>query len=323
MKYYLAPMEGITTYIYRKAVHDFFGDGVDKYFTPFFSPQTKRHAGSFAIRGILPENNEGIYLVPQMLTDDADDFLRFEKDMLRYGYTELNINVGCPSGTVVSKGRGSGFLQYPQKLDYFLEDVFAKTNARVSVKTRLGMHDPEEFYQLMEIYNKYPMEELIIHARVGEEMYSGHAHRDIYMWAKEHSRNRLVYNGDIFRPGDENVPVPADISGTDPGRADIPAPRDTVSSKQIEDTVMLGRGMVADPSLIRQLRGGKRAEGDEMKDFMHRLRTDYLRRDPDERHTMEKLKEICAYIRTPRSVLKAKHLEELMVELDKFLREAW
>lgn len=295
MRYYLAPMEGITTYVYRKAVHDFFGDGVDKYFTPFFSPQTKRHAGSFAIRGILPENNEGIYLVPQMLTDDAEDFLRFEKDMRRYGYEELNINVGCPSGTVVSKGRGAGFLAYPQKLDHFLENVYEKTNARISVKTRLGMHDTQEFYQLMEIYNKYPMEELIIHARVGDEMYRGKTHREMYAWAKEHSRNRLVYNGDIFKPGDE----------------------------PIEDTVMLGRGMIADPSLIRRMSGGSRADRDEMKAFMHRLRDDYLKRDPDERHCMEKLKEICTYFQPPKTVLKAKRLEELMVELDKFLREQW
>ncbi len=316
-------MEGITTYVYRKAVHDFFGDGVDKYFTPFFSPQTKRHAGSFAIRGILPENNEGIYLVPQMLTDDAEDFLRFEKDMRRYGYEELNINVGCPSGTVVSKGRGAGFLAYPQKLDHFLENVYAKTNARISVKTRLGMHDTQEFYQLMEIYNKYPMEELIIHARVGDEMYRGKTHREMYAWAKEHSRNRLVYNGDIFKPGDENVPVPADISETNTDTSAIQTAGETISSKPIEDTVMLGRGMIADPSLIRRMRGGSRADRDEMKAFMHRLRDDYLKRDPDERHCMEKLKEICTYFQPPKTVLKAKRLEELMVELDKFLREQW
>ena len=306
MKYYLAPMEGITTYVYRRAVHEFFGDGVDKYYTPFFSPQTKRHKSSYAIRGILPENNEGIYLVPQMLTDDAEDFLKFEKDMMSYGYTELNINIGCPSGTVVSKGRGAGFLAFPQKLDFFLEDVFAKTDARVSVKTRLGMHNPEEFYRLMDIFNKYPMEELIIHARVGDEMYRGSAHRDMYLWAKEHSKNKLVYNGDVFKPEDVMTGVAA-LEGN-------------AATDFIEDTIMIGRGMIADPSLVRQLRGGPKASPEELKDFMHRLKSDYLAQDPDERHCMEKLKEVCAYLGTPREVLKARRLEELVVELDKFLR---
>ncbi|MBQ0146342.1 MAG: tRNA-dihydrouridine synthase family protein [Lachnospiraceae bacterium] len=298
MKYYLAPMEGITTYVYRKAVRDFFGDGVDKYFTPFFAPQTKRHKSSAAIRGILPENNEGIYLVPQMLTDDAEDFLAFEKDMRSYGYTELNINLGCPSGTVVSKGRGAGFLEHPQKLDHFLEDVFAKTNAEISLKTRLGMHDAEAFPQILEIYNKYPLKELIVHPRVRDEMYSGNAHRDVYRWIKQNSRNPLVYNGDIFRPGDE-----------------------TDGDEPIEDTVMIGRGMIADPSLIRQLKGGKPADRSEMTAFLHRIRDDYIKRDPDERHCMEKLKEIAAYLKASKRTMKARHLEEFMVELDRSIRE--
>lgn len=297
-------MEGITTYVYRRAVHEFFGDGVDKYFTPFFSPQTKRHKSSYAIRGILPENNEGMYLVPQMLTDDAEDFLKFEKDMRSYGYTELNINVGCPSGTVVSKGRGAGFLMHPQKLDFFLEDVFAKTNARISVKTRLGMYDTEEFFGLMEIYNKYPMEELIVHPRVGEEMYRGHAHREMYLWAKEHSKNRLVYNGDIFKPGDELT------EGVNAGSTGEP----------LDDTIMIGRGMVADPSLIRQLRGGEKATTEELRTFIRRLKSDYLQIDPDEHHCIEKLKEVCVYLGAPHSVLKCRRLEEFMVELDRFLR---
>ena len=294
MRLYLAPLEGITTHVYRNAVHDIFGNGADKYFTPFFAPQTKRHAGSYAIQGILPENNEDIYLVPQILTDEADDFFRFEKDMRDYGYNELNINIGCPSGTVVSKGRGSAFLSNPEKLDHFLEEVYAHTRARVSVKTRLGMHEPEEIYHLMDIFNKYPMKELIIHARVGDEMYSGHAHRDYYSWAKAHSKNSIVYNGDIFRKGDE--------------------PED-------EDTLMLGRGMVADPSLIRQIRGGAPASAEEMKTFIRRLKEDYLRRDPDERHCLEKLKEISAYLRAPKKAMKAKRLEEFQVEIDKFLSD--
>jgi len=305
IKYYLAPLEGITTHIMRIAVHEVFGEGICKYFTPFFSPQTKRHASSYAMQGIRPENNEGIYLVPQMLTDDAEDFLAFEKDMRAYGYKELNINLGCPSGTVVSKGRGAGMLEYPQRLDYFLEDIFAKTSASISVKTRLGLHDEDEFYRLMEVFNKYPLEELIIHARVRDEMYAGSPHRDMYLWAKQHSRNRTVYNGDVFGPGDE-------MSDNGP----------------IEDTIMLGRGMVADPSLARQLLGGERASKEELKEYLRMLRERYMARYPDERHCLEKLKEIWAYMREQfpdrdrdiKEIMKARRLEEYRIAADRLMR---
>ena len=293
MKIYLAPLEGITTYVFRNAVNACFG-GADKFFTPFFSPQTKRHAGSFPMQGILPSNNEGLRLVPQMLTDDAEDFLNWERDMHNYGYDEINLNLGCPSGTVVSKNRGAGALGNPESLDALLDGIYSKTKARVSVKTRLGMHDAEEFYRLLEIYNQYPMEELIIHARVKDEMYGGYVHRDVYDWAKAHSKNRLVYNGDIFKPGDVN---PAD------------------------EVIMLGRGMVADPSLARRIKGGPAMTKAEQKEFLRMLKTKYIERDPDERHCLEKLKEVCSYMGVSKGVMKSKRLEEYQVELDKWMRE--
>lgn len=97
---------------------------------------------------ILPEHNAGMYAVPQILTNSAADFLRIEKDLGAFGYRELNINLGCPSGTVVSKGRGAGFLASPEKLDQFLEEIFSKTEAKISLKTRIGMEEPEEFFRL-------------------------------------------------------------------------------------------------------------------------------------------------------------------------------
>ena len=157
MKFYLAPLEGITGYIYRNAQHDFFGAGIDKYFMPFLAPHTKRSFNAKEKNDILPEHNAGMYAVPQILTNSAADFLRIEKDLGAFGYRELNINLGCPSGTVVSKGRGAGFLASPEKLDQFLEEIFSKTEAKISLKTRIGMEEPEEFFRLLEIYNKYPL----------------------------------------------------------------------------------------------------------------------------------------------------------------------
>ena len=120
MKFYLAPLEGITGFIYRNALHDFYGTGVDKYFTPFLTPHTKCSFNAKERKDIIPEHNQGMYTVPQVLTNSAEDFLRIEKDLKEIGYEEININLGCPSGTVASKGRGAGFLARPQELDHFL-----------------------------------------------------------------------------------------------------------------------------------------------------------------------------------------------------------
>lgn len=302
MKYYLAPLEGITTFVYRNAVNKFFG-GIDKFYTPFFSPQTKRHKNSYAIRGIMPENNPGMKLIPQILTEDAKDYLLFERDMLSYGYDELNINTGCPSGTVVSKGRGAGFLQYPDKLESFLDEVFDKAKTKISIKTRLGMYDPEEFIKLLEIFNKYPLEELIIHLRVGKEMYKGEVHKEYFDYAIKNSRNPVVYNGDVT--GIEDI-------------KDLP---------EGTDCVMLGRGMITDPSLARVLDGGEKMNRSEAAAFLQYLKDEYLRLDPDENHNLFKLKEVWSYMQANypekkkelKGILKAKRLEEYQVYVDNIL----
>ena len=112
---------------------------------------------------ILPDHNKGMYVIPQILTNQADCFLAVERTLREYGYTELNLNLGCPSKTVVTKYRGSGFLAKPEELDHFLEEVFARTECEISLKTRIGVEDGEEFERLLEIYNKYPLKELIVH----------------------------------------------------------------------------------------------------------------------------------------------------------------
>ncbi len=144
MRYYLAPLEGITTRIYRRAYHDCFRP-MDKYFTPFLSPHTKRGFNAKELAEILPENNKGMRLVPQILTNRAEDFLGTAEKLTYYGYGEINLNLGCPSKTVVSKGRGSGFLADPEGLDRFLDEIYSKAKVKISIKTRIGKDDPEEF----------------------------------------------------------------------------------------------------------------------------------------------------------------------------------
>ena len=288
MKFYLAPLEGITGYLYRNAIHDFYGKGVEKYFTPFLTPHTKCSFNAKELNDITPEHNQGMYVVPQVLTNSSEDFFRIVKDLQELGYEEININLGCPSGTVASKGRGAGFLAEPDKLDHFLEDIFAGTNANISLKTRIGIHDPEEFYELLEIYNKYPLKELIIHPSILKEYYKGKPHWDIFSYAVKNSKNPLCYNGDIFTIDDYQCFEEEILKWDD--KSNIPA-------------MMLGRGVLQNPALIEQLvqyeRSGENNQyfdKDRFKVFHDRLRNDYMTQMSGDMNVLYKMKELWFYM---------------------------
>ncbi|MBQ8003513.1 MAG: tRNA-dihydrouridine synthase family protein, partial [Oscillospiraceae bacterium] len=172
MKLYFAPLEGITTYTYRNTHAEMFGC-VDTYFSPFINPSDQEKVSRKGMRDILPENNSTENLRVQVLTSNAESFLKFCEKIKPLGYREVDINIGCPAGTVVRKGRGSGFLQYPDELDAFLCEIFAKSDMNISVKTRTGYSSHDEFSCLMDIYNQYPMAELTVHPRTREELYGG------------------------------------------------------------------------------------------------------------------------------------------------------
>ena len=235
MKYYLAPMEGITNYIYRRTYHQFFAPA-DKYFTPFINPHTTRSLNSKEKKDILPENNEGMYTVPQVLTNQAEDFIRVAKALQEYGYKEVNLNLGCPSGTVVSKKRGAGFLEFPVRIDHFLEETFEALEPigmKVSVKTRLGLLEADEFDQLLSVYNKYPLHELIIHPRVRIDYYKNNVDLSAFEKALKESNNPVCYNGDIFTKEDYI--------------------RFTERFPEV-DHIMVGRGVIRNPGLIGEMR---------------------------------------------------------------------
>ena len=204
MNYYLAPMEGITGRIFRNAYHRCFPD-FDKYFTPFITPTDNGKLSPKDYNDIGPEFNEGLYVVPQILTNQEDGFLRTAKAIQALGYKEVNFNLGCPSGTVVAKRRGSGFLAYPMELDEFLYEIFAKTDLKVSIKTRVGKADPAEFEEILGIYNRYPLEELIIHPRVREDYYKGSVRMEAFEEGIAMSKSPVCYNGDIFTVSQEKI----------------------------------------------------------------------------------------------------------------------
>lgn len=237
MQIYLAPMEGITGYIVRNAFYHQFG-GIDKYFTPFI-PAAKRMNRKI-LRDLDPANNEGICLVPQLIFSTSDEIQDMVWQLQDLGFSEININLGCPSGTVVSKNRGSGLLKDPQELDRFLDRVFEKTLAgasgiEISVKTRIGFTDPALWPQLLAIYQRYPIYELIVHPRLRSEMYAGSPHLEAFQLAYDAYRtdpDRLCYNGDIW---------------------DMSCYRELQSRFPAAENVMIGRGLLGRPYLARQI----------------------------------------------------------------------
>ena len=274
MKLYLAPLEGITSYIYRKALYQCF-DGFDKYFIPFIRAKQNLNFSGREKKDISPENNSGMYAVPQILTRNADDFLRTANQLKEYGYQEVNLNLGCPSKTVVTKGCGAGFLARPEELEQFLDRIFSKTDMKISVKTRLGMENAEEFSRLMEIYNRFPMEELIIHPRVQKDFYKNTPNLEIFGEALAISKNSVCYNGDIFS-ADDFKRIHAQFPNV--------------------ECFMMGRGVLADPSLAREIRGGKAADQSDIRRFHDLLYHTYREEVSGDRNVLFKMKEIWFYL---------------------------
>ena len=273
MRYYFAPMEGVTGAVYRRTHHEFFL-GIDKYFMPFITPTTTGRFTPRQLRDIAPEYNVGVPAVPQLLTKTAADFIWAANALGDMGYAEVNLNLGCPSGTVTAKGKGAGFLGDPDALDRFFDAVFAAVRVPVSVKTRLGVHEPAEFDRLLDIYNRYPITELTIHPRVRQDFYKGTVREADFAAALPRCRMPVCYNGDVVTEADARA-----IAARYPG---LPA-------------LMLGRGLIGDPSLVARLRGGPRADSDTLRGFHDTLYARYCDAFSDARIAMLRMKEIWFY----------------------------
>jgi len=269
MRYYFAPLEGITGYIFRNA-HKRHFSGVDKYFAPFISTNQNHAFSNKEMRDILPENNEGVSLVPQLLGKVAVDFISAAKVLEDMGYSEVNLNLGCPSGTVAAKGKGSGALADTDKLSSFLEEIFQGTNIKISIKTRLGIKTPEEFGAILEIFNRYPVSELIIHPRVQRDFYKNTVNLDAFEKALITSANPVCYNGDINTPDD--------------------------CGKVLErfpktQSIMIGRGLVSDPALAQKLCGGSDGDKNVLQAFHDELYSTYRQVFRNDRNAIMRMKE--------------------------------
>ena len=275
VKYYMAPLESVTTWIYRQAHAKIYGR-LDKYFIPFLEPHEKRDFKTRELQEILPEHNENIYAVPQILTNRSEGFIKLAKALKDWGYEEVNLNLGCPSKTVVTKGKGSGFLAKPKELERFLTEIFDALSGevKISVKTRIGKEDPEEFPALLKLFNKYPMEELIIHPRVQKDGYGNVPRLELYELAEKQSVNPLCYNGDLYTR--EQI---RNFAERFPGT----------------ERLMFGRGFLRDPGLLYN-------EGKDPKDIFEKFLAfhdlvyeGYQERNMGDRNVLFKMKELWSY----------------------------
>lgn len=265
MRYYFAPMEGVTDSVYRRLHHKYFS-GIDRYYMPFISPTIHRALTNREERELPFAADESFCAVPQILTKIPEDFLWAAQVCKDRGYDEVNLNVGCPSGTVVAKGKGAGMLRDPAALDRFLEDIFSHAPLEISVKTRLGMENPEEFPALLEIFNRYSIKELTIHPRVRKAFYKGSIHEEMFRYAAENSKNPLCFNG--------NVTNPAQIQRLQEQYPHL-------------ESVMVGRGLIADPGMFDP----KGTTTEALQPFMEELLETYLVLFGGSRNAMFRMKE--------------------------------
>lgn len=368
IKLYYAPMEGIIGVHFRRVAHKHF-PYVDKYYAPFVQPNQKKVFTPKEKRDILPENNDGIPLVPQVLTCAADGFIRAGKALEDYGYREININLGCPSGTVVSKGKGAGMLADAERLDHFFADIFDKDwKANISVKTRLGLDDTSDFEELLRVYRKYPIKELIIHARYRSDYYKGEPRMEQFEQAvraytegdcsrvqdagnhtvknesvrvgskdgsdivrtRECAGTGICYNGNIFSVEDYRYVCGQYGIGT---ADDLTKAEKNIRicgyGASVLTSVMIGRGLLANPALAREIRGGAPLAKEELLAFHDDIFAMYSGMDLGEKNTLFKMKELWNYWGTifedadkeMKHIRKSNRFSDYRIAVDDLFRE--
>ncbi len=271
MKYSLAPMEGIITSTFRSAYFNHFNEA-DEYYTPFL---TSPGLGKKELNEILPETNPAGPLIPQILTNNSETFISICDTLKKYDYDTVNLNLGCPSGTVVSKKRGAGFLRYPEELERFLSEIFEGSDMNISVKTRIGFDDSEEWPEILNIFNRFPIKELIIHPRTRQEYYSETIHPEAFAYALANSDIPICYNGDI---------------------TDSESMERLLQTFPSVEHVMIGRGVLKNPGLIGELKGNGSCDRLKIKMFHDELFIKYKEIMSGEKPVLFKMKELWSYL---------------------------
>lgn len=312
MKFYFAPMEGVAGYIYRNTYNKYFNN-IDKFFAPFISTSPNGIKKMKEFKDILPENNMGINIVPQLLSNSYEDFVIAVKEMKSYGYNEINLNVGCPSGTVTSKKKGAGMLLDLDYLDKFLDYIFEHLDIKISVKTRIGYYDDSEVEKLIEIYNNYPIYELIVHPRTREDFYKNKVDLNAFEKFYQNSKHDMCFNGDIFSYDDyENL----------------------IRRFPKVNKVMLGRGILRNPSIVENIKNNENCPDlKKIFEFHDDLFEKYKNYLSGEIHLLFKMKEVWLYMvnsledseKYAKKIKKIKKLSEYRSLIDelKYISGVW
>jgi len=302
-----APMEGITGAAFRR-VHRTYFKGVDRYYTPFLSP-TKEHIFTpREQREFYPEYNRQIPVIPQILTKVSEDFLWAAGQLHAMGYEEVNLNLGCPSGTVTAKGKGCGMLADREALRRFLDEIYEKSPCPVSIKTRLGMEDPADFFEILEIYNQYPVAELIVHPRVRKDFYRHPVRHEIFEQAMSSCKMPVSFNGGIVTVEDfeecaEKYP-------------------------QVK-AIMIGQGLVSDPFLADRIKFSAVSDAKRLRSFHDELFAVYAELFRSQNNAAQRMKELWFYLirlfdggdHLGKQILKSKTAQDYILSVNRVFSE--
>ncbi|WP_298782502.1 tRNA-dihydrouridine synthase family protein [uncultured Polaribacter sp.] len=222
-----SPLQGFTDFRFRNAFHQYFG-GIDTFYAPYIRLNKKLIIKNSYQRDLLPENNSTLEVIPQIISNDADEFLFVSKYVQELGYKELNWNLGCPYPMVTKQGMGSGLISNAEKINNILHKVHNESDIIVSMKMRMGYENPEEILEVLPILDRYPLKNIAIHARIGKQLYKGGTDLDAFQKCLDNTKHKMYYNGDItsvaaFKKLQERFPA--------------------------IDHWMIGRGLIADPFL--------------------------------------------------------------------------
>lgn len=307
----LAPMQGMTTPLQQTLLHQFFG-GMDRFFLPFVKIQKNPGRTAKKLKKRFPPYNPKFPQVPQILSNDAEEFLILDRALHALGYPGFNWNLGCPAPTVTGKKRGAGLLPFPDKIKAVLDAVFPRLRCALSIKTRLGLNRPDELTTLLPLFNQYPLQELIIHPRLGSQLYRGHIDLPTFSECLAASRHPVTYNGDIF-----NLETFGRLQSRFPG----------------VKRWMLGRGILANPFLPGQLKG-RSVPAAEKLSRLRAFHDEYARSHAlilsGPAHLLDKLKALWEWLHFIfpgggefyRSLLRAKRLQEYGTKVDRFFAQA-
>lgn len=227
-----SPLQGFTDFRFRNAFHKYFG-GIDTFYSPYIRLNGKLDIKNSYKKDILLENNDTLEVIPQIITNDVEEYLFVAKYIRELGYKELNWNLGCPYPMVTKKGMGSGLIADPDKINSILDRVHSESDVIVSMKMRMGYDNSEEILDVLPILDQYPLKNIAIHARIGKQLYKGPVDLDAFQKCIDNTQHKLYYNGDI-----------TSVSAYNELKKRFPS----------IDHWMIGRGLIADPFLPQMIK---------------------------------------------------------------------